>query len=313
MEFNHIHSSGLHVKSSASLEAATDRYYDECSILTLTEVRHVARVRAVAEKGWGTISSLQQNGQSDVTVSYRLDTWTKQSEKFLRIYHGTYKLKTGKTAIPLVVATGILKHKSSGHRMLICAGHMPPTVGGANSWVSAGAAWEGRRKAYQTGIKNWNAYVTQQIRVQKPDIVLISADWNLGWNRGWVRNYMKNAWRTSGVKSAWESFSGPGSYGGRFIDGALYRGLRTDGTHVIKDDPSSDHRPIKTLFTTVAKAKTPLTPSTPSNPTPDDPSTSPDPDPNGNPGDEWWGFGDYEDDEIFHIPLAGEDPVVEPA
>lgn len=306
MEFSHIHSSSLHVKSSASLEAATDRYYNEASLLTMTEVRHTARVRAVGEKGWGTISTTQTAGMADCTVSYRLDTWAKQSEKFLRIYAGTYKLSNGKNAIPLYVATGILKHKQSGHRLLICGGHMPPTVGGANTWVSVGAAWAGRRKAYQQGVKNWNAYVTQQIRTTRPDLVLVSADWNLGWNRGWVRQYMGNAWKSSGLKSGWEKFSGPGTYGGRFIDGVLYRGMTTPGTHVIADDPSSDHRPIKTTFTTTHKPGVPLTPSTPGTPDPGSTGGTPDPDPTGNFGDEWWGFGDYEDDELFHIPLTGD-------
>lgn len=301
MRFVHIHSSSLHTKPGANLEAFTDKYYDECSLVTLTEVRHPDRLNAVREKGWGVVGiPKDSSGVGDCTLSYRRDTWTAEKSRALKITPLRYRLKSGKTAIPLWVATATLKHKQSGHRLLVSAGHMPPSVGSGQGWAHVGDAWEGRKKAYMDGMKNWNTWVTNQIRIQRPDAVLVTADWNLGLNREWVQNYMHNVWKTSGLKPGWKKFSGPGTFGNRFIDGVYYRGLTTDGTFRMKEDASSDHSPIKTVFDTVAKPKTPLKPE------PTGGGTTPPPDPPPGSvyhGEEWWGFGDYEDDEIYHIPL----------
>jgi hypothetical protein len=303
MKFTHIHSSSLHTRSAGNLEATTDRYYQHCSLLTLTEVRHDGRVRAVAEKGWGTVgTAADSDGQTDCMVAFDLSVWSKLWVKQTRLYAGRYKLANGKTAIPIFAATAMLKHKTSGHKLLISAGHMPPTVGGANNWVSIGAAWAGRRKAYKDGVKTWNSFVTQQIRTQRPDMVLVTADWNLGFQRKWVRDYMRNSWKSSGLAIGWKSYSGPGTFGGRFIDATLYRGMTTEGSKLIADDSSSDHRPYKDVFEVKTKPGTPIKVNTPE---PGEPAPTPTPDPTPGTnyfGEEWWGFGDFDDDEIYHIP-----------
>jgi len=58
---------------------------------------------------------------------------------------------------------------------------------------------------------------------------------------------------------------------------------------------SSDHRPYKERFAFASKAGSPGA-------TDDDDTASGDT----KPGDEWWGFGDYIDDEIYAMDFAEE-------
>jgi len=300
-EFTHIHCSSRYDRSAASLEKAVDNWREQSSIITLTEVANDKRGATLAEQGWGYARAKKDYGRDECAVCYRKDTWGL-------VWQGYKKLNTrGKVfAGPVCSCDAILKHKTSGHRILITVTHMPSGVEGSGThWNTHKSYWKARREAYLSSLETWNAHIKDMNRTKKPDATLIISDWNLNLKKTWVRELLKDRFGT-GYKQAWVRFptSGGSLHGGpvaplgapgkgsgdRIIDGTLYRGVKVDTPpNLMATTASSDHRPYKERFKFLSKSENP-----------------PDDDAEGDVSDDdaWWGFGDYMDDEIYAIDVG---------
>jgi hypothetical protein len=120
----------------------------------------------------------------------------------------------------------------------------------------------------------------------------VVGDWNLDLKAQWVRDFLLTHWGEN-FNLTWTKFPTYGSSAGgnKVIDGTLAKHLHIeDDTAVLMEKVrSSDHRPYKEHLK--FKAGRILA----------DPTTG-----DTYHGEEWWGFGDYEDDEIFAlIPGTG--------
>ena len=306
-EFTHIHCSSRYDRTAASLEKAVDGWREQSSIITLTEVSRDPRGATLREAGWGYARASKDYGRDECAVCYRKDTWALS-------WQGYKKLNTrGRVfAGPVCSCDALLKHKTSGHKLLLTVTHMPSGVeGGGGRWNTHKSYWQARRQAYLSSLETWSTHIKQLKRSKKPDAVMIIADWNFNLKRNWSRDLLKDHFG-SGYKHAWVRFptSGGSLHGGpvvplaapgkgnmdRIIDGTLYQGLNVDqAPNLMATTASSDHRPYKERFAFASKAGSPGA-------TDDDDTASGDT----KPGDEWWGFGDYIDDEIYAMDFAEE-------
>ena len=304
-EFTHIHCSSRYDRTSASLEKAVDGWREQSSIITLTEVANDKRGATLREQGWGYARAKKDYGRDECAVCYRKDTWALS-------WQGYKKLNSrGRVfAGPVCSGDALLKHKDSGHKLLITVTHMPSGVeGGGGGWRTSNSYWKARREAYLSSLENWSTHIKALKRDKKPDAIMIVADWNFNLKKTWSRNLLKDHFG-SGYKQAWVRFptSGGSLHGGpvaplgspgkgtgdRIIDGTLYSGLKVESApNLMATTASSDHRPYKERFKFASKAGSPGS-------TTDDDTAEGDV----SNDDAWWGFGDYMDDEIYSIEIG---------
>ena len=303
MKFSHIHISSRFSRSPANLENALDVFRTKSSVITMTEVGRDDRKRTIAEKGWGWFSgSGGEAGVDECSTSWELATWTQVYARAVKLI-GRWPTYTGGTRWAVYANTVVLKHKTSGHRVLFSTIHTPNKIGGASGFKPQGANGAERIASYKRMIKNWDDHIAQVARNQKADCIVISADFNIKFRNGWVRTYLVNSFKDLKMKQSWKHFTGGGTFGRAIIDGSLYVGLSTDQGSFVIPDPgnSSDHNPFKTNYETTVKAGTPVKPAPAGPKPPADPT--PDPPPTGSEGYgvAWWNFDDYADDTVYEV------------
>lgn len=293
-DFRHIHCSSRFDRSAESLETALDTWMDECSLITLTEVANANRAAKLREKGWDYYNATQRGGRADdAAICWRKDTWHVKG-RWLRRLYGSFK-STNQVLSGLWCSTVLLRHTGTGHLLLVSVSHMPHDVQAAGGFKTTGDAWQARKVAYQDGMRHWAAHIENLDRKRKPDAIIVCGDFNVGLNTDWFRAYMKDRWRKLDLRCAWKHFPTEGGsihVQGRIIDGTFYHGMTTDGAELMPHDPSSDHRPYEETFTLGKTEKSDAKSGT------DTPSG------HTYKGVEWWGFGDYEDDELYELARA---------
>ena len=304
-EFNHIHCSSRFDRSAESLEASLDRWMQDCSLITLTEVRRNYRAATMREKGWAHFNSKKDNASDDCAIVWKTEYWSRGLAVTRKLNNRAYYELSGRRCADIHSASVVLRRKSSGHKMLVSVTHMPAHIEGAHGWRSDAAHFRARKAAYLSSLANWNTHLDNLERRVRPDATLVVADWNLSLKEHWVRNLLHDRFGQE-YRQAWTLFptdggsldGGPlGPLGApgksnhdRIIDGSVYKGLKvTHHPRLMPRDRSSDHRPYKESFRFAGKAERP-----------DDDTASGDT----HKGDAWWGFGDYRDDEIYEVSTA---------
>jgi hypothetical protein len=265
------------------------------SLITLTEITNNRRAATMREKGWAYYNSKKNNGEDNCGTCWDTTKWKRGWAGTRKLNNHVFYRLNGKHAEPIYSSSVILIRKDSGHKLLVSVTHMPAHVEGAHQWRTQENQWKARKAAYLSSLKNWSSHVKDLVRKHKPDGVLIVADWNLNLKEDWVRELLKDHWGKE-YKQAWKKFphSGGSLGGNRIIDGSLYRRLKVvDAPELLPKTASSDHRPYEEQFRFLTKGEV------------DD--LEEDAEGNTTPGEVWWGFGDYEDDELYHIPTVYED------
>lgn len=111
---------------------------------------------------------------------------------------------------------------------------------------------------------------------------------------------MNGHWGKLNLRLAWKDFPSGGTHsktnggGTRIIDADYYKGMSSEGSYLLAWDDSSDHRAYKTVYD-LPKVRTGSAPQL----DPYVPGSGDIKD-----GEPWWGFGDYDDDEIYHLDVA---------
>ena len=304
-EFNHIHCSSRFDRSAESLEAALDEWMKHCSLITLTEVRRNYRAATMREKGWSYYNSPKENGSDDCAIAWKTEYWKRGWAGHRKLNNRAYYELSGRRCADIHCASVVLKRLSTGHKMLISVTHMPAHIEGADGWRSTAAHFRARKAAYLTSLANWNTHLDALEKRIRPDATMVVADWNLNLKEHWVRALLRDRFGKE-YKQAWTRFPTDGgsleggpvgplrapgmSNGDRIIDGTLYRGLKvTEHPILMARTRSSDHRPYKESFRFADKADRP-----------DDDDAHGDT----KAGDPWWGFGDYQNDEIYAVSTA---------
>jgi hypothetical protein len=302
-EFRHIHCSSRYDRSPASLEADLDDWMDNSSLVTLTEITNDRRAAKLQEKGWGYYNARTGPDSDNCGTCWRLDTWKRTYGAVRRLSSGTFDRVNGMHNLYVYSETVVLRRTDTGHKLLVSVSHLPSHIMGPGGFSKADLGWAARKRATLTALGNWSSHVKDLERKQKTDATLIVADWNLNLKDNWVRALLRDKFGPN-YRQAWKVMptsggvlhgnqdtpsDGPGmGRGDRIIDGTLYRGVKvTGGPTQMHRVRSSDHRPYSESFQFLGKAEAP----------------DPDTDATGDVhhGTEWWGFGDYMDDELYPV------------
>ena len=306
--FRHIHCSSRFDRSAASLDADLDVWRQHCSLFTCTEVTNDQRAAQLRTKGWAYYNSKLSHDADNCAIAWDTDVWRRKLGKTIRLSANTFDRAFGMQNLYIWAATVVLVHRSSGHKLLVSVSHPPAHIEGPGGWRTDLTGWQGRKRAYLTGLSNWATHVSSMELQNKTDGTLVVADWNLSLKEQWVRDLLKQkfgkamiiAWRNMptdggslhGGPSAPAGAPGHSSHD-RIIDGTLYRDLKiTDGPNLMSRVASSDHRPYNETFSFKTAGD------------------KPDTDNNGvgtgdtYHGTEWWGFGDYMTDEVYALERA---------
>jgi hypothetical protein len=287
--FTHIHSSSRFDRSAASLEADLDVWMADSSLITLTEMRQDYRAAMLAEKGWRHFVSKTGNNADNCGIAWEAGVWHRKEAWVRKLSSKRWiREQARKPGPPMWATNALLKHVVTGRTLLVSVSHLPNGIQG--HWKNPGTdEWAARKAVYTDSMHHWSDLILSLERRHKPDAALIVADWNLNLKEHWVRDYLHSHWKKCGLKRAWVHFpTAGGSLGGNsMIDGSYYGGLEvTDGPHLMARVRSSDHRPYVERFRLTGG----LTPGQ---------NGIDEADGHTKPGKAWWGFGDYEYDEMF--------------
>lgn len=309
--FHHIHCSSRFDRSAASLEADIDNWVQEASIITLTEIEIDKRAAQMSEEGWGYYNAKKGAGADNCGIMWRKDTWREKRHEVRKLvphaYHGINHMLP-----PVYGCSVLLRHRDSGHLLLVSVTHMPSYVQGhqGKHWTTSEPFWAERKAMYQDAMKTFSTHVKDLVHKSHADGVLVCADWNLNLKLNWVRAYFRDHWGKD-YRQAWVRFPtsggslhgiqavplgapGKGS-GDSIIDGSLYHGLEvSEDPNLMHRVRSSDHRPYKEEFTFNHD------PGKPAKDGPQEPASG-----DLQPGPAWWGFGDYLDDELYMVDNGG--------
>lgn len=314
--FNHIHCSSYAGSSAALLEHDLDNFMEHCSILTLTEVGQDHKAAQMREKGWDYFKVLVNNGADQNGVAWKKETWHAKKKVARRLHQHQWRRHTGKVAQEIHADSVVLQHTRTGHRLLVSVTHMPSNVqhkGQEGPFDVSSRNLMDRKIVYLESLKGWNTHVRHLNHSLHVDATMIISDWNLNLKDQWVRRLLrdtfgpeyKHAW-TRFPTSGGSFFGGPvvplgkpgAGWGNRIIDGTLYRGLKLEEhPNLMARVRSSDHRPYKETFRLkdIGEREDPVT-------------EEKDITGNTKPGEEWWGFGDFLNDEIYPITtVTGEE------
>lgn len=292
--FTHIHCSSRFDRSAESLETDLDDWMSKSGLITVTEVNNDNRAARLREKGWSYFNSKLNQGQDDVGIAWSKDEWAQRTGSTKKLSHTTFQ--RGTRPVYVYAATVVLRRTDSGHKLLVSVSHMPAHVEGSGDFATIDDQWRARKKAYLDGLTSWSTWVKDQERKHNTDGSLIVADWNINLKDQWFRSLLNDHWGDQ-YDQAWKNFpTAGGSLGGeRIIDGSLFRDLIVTGEPDLMDRVrSSDHRPYKESFRFLGKAEKPVKATDGAQGQSVNPA-------NTFHGPEWWGFGDYADDEIYDV------------
>jgi hypothetical protein len=305
--FTHIHCSSRFDRSAESLESDLDDWMSQSSLITVTEVNNDNRAAKLREKGWSYFNSKLNQGQDDVGIAWEKANWAQRTGSTKKLSHTTFQ--RGTRPVYVYAATVVLRRTDSGHKLLASVSHMPAHVEGRGDFATTEDQWQARKKAYLDALTGWSTWVKDQERKHNTDASLIVADWNINLKDDWFRALLTDHWGEK-YDQAWKHFpTSGGSLGGgptapdgspgkggsdRIIDGSLFRDLIVTGEPDLMDRvASSDHRPYKESFRFLGKAEKPVKAT--------DGAQGQSVTGNTGKGHEWWGFGDYADDEIYDV------------
>lgn len=306
-EFRHIHCSSRFDRSAESLETDLDTWMADCSLITLTEVTNDGRASKMREKGWAYYNAKLGQSRDDTGIAWRTDTWKRKTGKVIRMSKNSFDRVNGLHNLYIWSSWVVLVHRDSGLKLLVSVTHFPAHIEGQGNFKTTGEGWAARKRAYITALDSWGTHVRDSERKNHVDASLCVADFNLNLKQKWVQDLLKLHFGKD-YHQAWTYFptagqsmgnphpapdggegTGPGDH---IIDGSIYHGLKiTDGPNLMNRVRSSDHRPFNESYRFL---------------TPSEQKAEGDDTPSGDTyhGTEWWGFGDYLDDELYEVVRA---------
>src|SRR5678815_4611690 len=316
-EFTHIHCSSRFDRSAVSLEEDLDAWQGRSDLITLTEVNKDQRASRMKEKGWSYFNAKKDHGQDECGIAWKDSEFIRKHASVRRLNNDRFYRLNGQPALPIWSATVVLRHAPSGHRLLVSVAHFPEFMEGRR-YRTIDDHWRARKEAYTSALRNWGNQVNAFDAKHKCDAVLATADWNIDLKHEWFSDAITSSFGAKKYNLAWlagdqgfptsgGSMSNPvGTNAPRdsqasgthdhILDGSLVNGLAVYlGPRLLDRVRSSDHRPMIESFRLVGKAAHPHLENG-SHPGGDQWR-----------GPEWWGFGDYMDDEIYAVPRAYED------
>lgn len=239
---NIVHSSGRFDRPVRSLDRAVNFYRSKGSLIFHTEATALnARelVRAFGGKGW-TFAHIDTSGADDCAIQWKDRNWELIGDPFARrITNKTWvrAKEYGGAKAPYVRALVVpLVFKQTKTQVLTVDIHMP-----LDNTRARAAAWVDCCKGLVELKKDMRQFWPRAK-------FIISADWNKNWRetdeRGSMRRHLSDPLNMTYSWSVPKRLPpGGGTHGKQIIDG-FYSNLPIKRCYLLKDDASSDHRPM---------------------------------------------------------------------
>lgn len=280
-------------------------------LITLTEVNKDQRASRAKEKGWSYFNAKKDHGQDECAVAWKDSEFIRKHGVVQRLNNDRFYRLNGKPALPIWSASVVLRHAPSGHRLLVSVVHFPEFMEGQR-YRTIDDHWRARKQAYLSALNGWSRHVNALDQRHKCDAVLATADFNLDLKHEWFQDDLLDLFGAKKFNLNWSDFptsggsmpGGPSAPDGspgkgdhdHILDGSLVNGMSViGGPRLLDRIRSSDHRPVRQTLRLLGKAAHPQLEHGANR--------------GGDQwrGPEWWGFGDYYDDEIYAINRATED------
>lgn len=239
----HIHSSSRFDRTPASLAKAAKRYAKQGDLMTYTEVEAEPReesLRALSRLGFGTVTG-DKSYANDCAIQFRLS-------KLRMIEHGNEPVTTsrytnvkGLSRDPAYATWGVFEDLDTGNVVVVVVAHLASSIEG-NLRLGQRTA---RVVSFLTGFRGMKRIGKRLRKQHSADATMLVADFNLNFKLEWVRRLIKTL--APSYRHTWRVLPKGGTHGSRVIDATLLKGrLWVRGSAVLmKDDPSSDHRPYR--------------------------------------------------------------------
>lgn len=244
-------------RTPSSLLAAVKSYLPGHNIVLLTEVQNNLRSRALKHlPGIGYVN-IEPGVSSECMILYK--RW-----RFAKLWQHAYKLEdepSGKLGANLPYAAGaILQHQRTGQTLGILLGHLPRSVEGADGFRTD-AAGDFNVPIWQEMVGNQARIATRWHNDPEIDHVIVANDWNTSWRKAWVRREIRKHFPQATWTCQWDDGRLPKEGGTHFNDRVIdfmLTDMDVATAQLMKDDPSSEHRPSRmvALFRAVARKVT---------------------------------------------------------
>jgi hypothetical protein len=241
-QFVHVHSSGRFDRPVEALIRDVNLFHTFASIVTHTEMGADVREKVWRNKypGWDYWRSPADNGADDVVIEWKTADWKMIGPpRAIQMSDMTYFRTSGKRTPPFFIVQVRLQSKhNSAVIVRVQAVHMPTR----NTSL--------RRRVWQDVINNWSLYLKSQQRRAPGRYTIATGDWNADYRKYGDRILLWRAFAPRRLKAAWLGHvpATGGTHGPRRLIDGDYSDLPIVGCKLLKDTPSSDHRPYAVTY-----------------------------------------------------------------
>lgn len=239
----HIHSSGRYDRGTRAIADALERHLrvDKPDVYTSTEAankKHRVIYAALAGE-YGYSHHQGRSGQDDCVILLRRarfrarKTWDDQLTTLPQ-----NRARSGPIANAISV---LVEDRAGGVPIIYTVSHL--TAGVEGIWFKAKMMY--RERVWRSAHATWSRRTFRRRRYYKAKVVMVS-DWNLNLERKVFRTMLRAMHPR--LRLTWKRFPGPGTHGGRVIDGSLTDLQIVRGAALTRDDSSSDHRPYREVL-----------------------------------------------------------------
>lgn len=230
----HVHSSGRQDRSPESLARVVRGYTgpdDDWNVLTFTEVGKPKRAAALKAPGWDAYTP---DAQTDTAVMWDASVFKKVHTEVHTLTPKTFtdvsKIERHFRACCVVLDVG-------SSRFVQVVTHTPSGVQAGNKF---GNEHPDKVRVWKAALEGLSDYARQCRKRFEPDLLAVTADWNVDFHREYWRRYVGN--QMDGLRLTWTGdMPKGGTHGKRLIDGTW--ATRDGRARLLADDASSDHRP----------------------------------------------------------------------
>lgn len=238
------HCSGLWDAPAVQWAALTGRLCALGSIVTFTET---TTHKPHGPKGWLAYHGEQKPGAFECSVLWDGAVWEQIGKGFAEpVSKTTFALGNGKPRPQVHLVGVVLRHRATGHELIVSVVHTPSAVEAARGLVHGA-----RRAVAYTETLAGITRVRKSLRKAHPKAAfVVNGDWNLNLRLPWVSPLLRAGLR--GLKSSWRHMPKSGTHGSgrRVIDGGRHsrRLVTKRGSTVLKRQAHFDHSPVLTHY-----------------------------------------------------------------
>jgi hypothetical protein len=243
---NIVMSASRFSRTPASLLAAVKTYLPGNDLVFLTEVGNDKRIGVLRTMvkflpGIGLVN-IEPGAKSENAVLFKKWKWRPRAAAALKVTDQKSS-KLG-TILPYDLGTAF-EHFRTGQVLALLLGHKPAHLEGPTGFRQDPQG-KFNTKAWLESVETDSEIVARWLADPLIDHVMVWNDWNLSWRLGWVKKEVASHFPAD-LRCCWEGHmpvTGGTLPGSRITEYGL-GDVEWISAELMKDDPSSDHRPMR--------------------------------------------------------------------